>query len=245
MTNEIIASSQERKVFSQNKFIPIRGHSLTPNDVIHVLRSLEDVVKANGREELSTAFSKPSDLSEEDWKRGKTETLSDAYRVTISIRYREGKTLFVPSAHQLTTQEFDSKVVQVFATNKTAYQAFFKNRIQLDHFELRFDCDEAPLLDSRNPVSEPTPNGSHLGIVGLGDRWLPGIETAVFERLRENSNRRGLLHKAFSYDAGLFLLAIPLFFFTATRLGHVDKWRSHSRIEVMSTKPRKLSAVLS
>ena len=28
-------------------------------------------------------------------------------------------------------------------------------------------------------------------------------------------------------------------------LGHVDKWRSHSRIEVMSMKPRKLSAVLS
>ena len=29
------------------------------------------------------------------------------------------------------------------------------------------------------------------------------------------------------------------------RLGHVDKWRSQSRIDVMSMKPRKLSAVLS
>ena len=28
-------------------------------------------------------------------------------------------------------------------------------------------------------------------------------------------------------------------------LGHVDKWRSHKRIDVMSMKPRKLSAVLS
>ena len=28
-------------------------------------------------------------------------------------------------------------------------------------------------------------------------------------------------------------------------LGHVDKWRSQRRIEVMSMKPRKLSAVLS
>ena len=28
-------------------------------------------------------------------------------------------------------------------------------------------------------------------------------------------------------------------------LGHVDKWRSQMRIEVMSMKPRKLSAVLS
>jgi len=28
-------------------------------------------------------------------------------------------------------------------------------------------------------------------------------------------------------------------------LGHVDKWRSHMRIDVMSTKRRKLSAVLS
>jgi len=28
-------------------------------------------------------------------------------------------------------------------------------------------------------------------------------------------------------------------------LGHVDKWRSHRRIDVMSMKPRKLSAVLS
>ena len=29
------------------------------------------------------------------------------------------------------------------------------------------------------------------------------------------------------------------------RLGHVDKWRSQRRIDVMSMKPRKLSAVLS
>ena len=29
------------------------------------------------------------------------------------------------------------------------------------------------------------------------------------------------------------------------QLGHVDKWRSQMRIEVMSMKPRKLSAVLS
>ena len=28
-------------------------------------------------------------------------------------------------------------------------------------------------------------------------------------------------------------------------LGHVDKWRSQRRIDVMSMKPRKLSAVLS
>jgi divalent metal cation (Fe/Co/Zn/Cd) transporter len=28
-------------------------------------------------------------------------------------------------------------------------------------------------------------------------------------------------------------------------LGHVDKWRSQRRMDVMSTKPRKLSAVLS
>ncbi len=32
---------------------------------------------------------------------------------------------------------------------------------------------------------------------------------------------------------------------TGVALGHVDKWRSHSRIDVMSMNPRKLSAVLS
>ena len=31
----------------------------------------------------------------------------------------------------------------------------------------------------------------------------------------------------------------------AEDLGHVDKWRSQRRIDVMSMKPRKLSAVLS
>ena len=30
-----------------------------------------------------------------------------------------------------------------------------------------------------------------------------------------------------------------------TELGHVDKWRSQRRIDVMSMKPKKLSAVLS
>jgi hypothetical protein len=32
---------------------------------------------------------------------------------------------------------------------------------------------------------------------------------------------------------------------TDARLGHVDKWRSHSLMQAMSMKPRKLSAVLS
>ena len=45
--------------------------------------------------------------------------------------------------------------------------------------------------------------------------------------------------KAFTNEAMLERLDREL------HLGHVDKWRSQMRIEVMSMKPRKLSAVLS
>ena len=43
----------------------------------------------------------------------------------------------------------------------------------------------------------------------------------------------------FIAEAGVEALAIAIL------LGHVDKWRIHRRIEVMSMKPRKLWAVLS
>lgn len=45
-----------------------------------------------------------------------------------------------------------------------------------------------------------------------------------------------------------FLLSLAIFAATLLAfagLGHVDKWRIHRRIEVMSMKPRKLWAVLS
>ena len=68
-------------------------------------------------------------------------------------------------------------------------------------------------------------------------------------------DRKSLLSGLIPFDSGqrkmvrLRHFRLNTFFEMTLRhimeLGHVDKWRSQMRIEVMSMKPRKLSAVLS
>ena len=84
---------------------------------------------------------------------------------------------------------------------------------------------------------------------------LTGIIGDTHEQVDEVSNDRGYLAGAFRWqmddastldlllsyhkDSPISPAGVPY------ALGHVDKWRSQMRIEVMSMKPRKLSAVLS
>lgn len=72
------------------------------------------------------------------------------------------------------------------------------------------------------------------GIIGVAVFCAPIVVYEIFGLFRPLATTSTLL-------AALLLFSLPF----SRKLGHVDKWRSQRRIDVMSMKPRKLSAVLS
>lgn len=90
-------------------------------------------------------------------------------------------------------------------------------------FELFLDFSKPPLLDSKNPVSIPTLNGSNLSISGHKDAWVALIEEAVVGITKKRRNRRTWLHRAFMYDTGQLLLGLPAGLYICWKLsGFID-----------------------
>src|SRR5690606_18899246 len=84
--------------------------------------------------------------------------------------------------------------------------------------------------DALYQVAGPAAHGTGLRPTG---RRTPGPHRRPERLHRARNTRHGSCGISPSGERG------------TSALGHVDKWRSQRRIDVMSMKPRKLSAVLS
>src|SRR5690606_33441204 len=87
-----------------------------------------------------------------------------------------------------------------------------------ERFRLLFDFSKPPFLDSENFVSSPKPNNSHLEAEGQTDAWVGSVIEAVQSITSQRRVSRMGLHRGFSYDVGLFLLALPAGIYICYRL---------------------------
>ena len=102
--------------------------------------------------------------------------------------------------------------------SKATYQVR-RNQLQPRNWlTLTLDFSKPPLMDWRNPVSNPTPNLSNLTVSGDENAWVAAICHEIMKRLDNRGNSRGFLHRAFFYDIGVWLIGIPFAFFVTAKL---------------------------
>jgi hypothetical protein len=191
----------------RQRTIPIRNCTLSITDIRKLYRRLSACVIEEGERELAT-FVKPDNVTDEQWNQQKDHARSNVYKIAVTIGGADGSSLYDDNEDIFSSQNLPHEITYVFMTNTTAYQ-FYAKRRPVNTVSLNLDFSKPPLLDNNNPVSNPTPNISNLTIEGDRDTWLSGVADQVMSIVDAKKGKRGWLHAAFVYDAGLYLIGAP------------------------------------
>ncbi len=186
---------------------PLHSINLSLEDVRKIFGRLSDYVGEQADREIGQLV-KPEDQDEAEFEENKTKLREEAFRITVTVSGPDGASLYGDDIELFGSQNLPDVISTIFMTNITAYQGVARAK-PLSAFELHLDFSKPPLMDSKNLVSDPTPNFSNLVIEGGRDSWVAGISDAVMGVIKHRRNKRSWLHRAFVYDFGLLLLGFP------------------------------------
>jgi hypothetical protein len=191
-----------------NKTIKLHSLVMSLADVEKIFRRLQKAVKEQAKVELGTVTHLENETDEQLAKR--KEWLNDnVFRVTVTINGADGTALHDDDVSIFTSPERPDRISSIFMGNNAAYQSALGRR-PFNRFLLLLDFSTPPLVDHQNLVSSPTPNDSHLEVTGDRTEWVANVSAAVTEVTKDRRTKRAWIHRAFVYDIGLALLAVPL-----------------------------------
>ncbi len=201
------------------KYVPIKAVRLSMADLQRVYERLTSYVEEECEKRLA-GVQKPDNKTDDEFETWKEEVRSFAFKIDVTIRSRSGVELVANDASIFSSSNLPEGIETVFFSNTPSFETYLGQK-PINRFSLLLDFSKPPLLDSRNPLSNPTANNSHLNIEGDRDSWMASIEAAVMEVLANRKNNRGWLHRAYIYDLGMLLFAIPTGFYVCWRFSGV------------------------
>jgi len=205
------------------KQIPIKAIRISLDDIRRVYDRLKIQVDAEA-ERILAKFVKPDDKRESDFVAEKADLKSRAFRITVTVGGRDGSSLFGDDTEIFSSPNLPDQIAYVYMTNVVAFE-LVANEKPVNRFSLNLDFSEPPLLDANNFVSGPTPNNSNLQVDGDNDAWVSAVHEAVDGIIRNRRTGRRLIHKAFAYDFGMFVIALPFAFWLCSKLsGPIEAW---------------------
>ena len=189
------------------KSIPLRGLSMSVNDVRRIVEKLQRHVEDERIREVAELL---ENAPNDQLHRKQLEVdCQQAFRITVTITGRDGESLFGYGTEPFDSPNIPEPINTIYISNNAAFQSV-AGQNPLNNFTLILDFSTPPLVDNNNPVSNPTPNLSNLTVEGNRDSWVASIQQAVTEVLGKKSNGRNFVHGAFLYDIGLVLLGFPV-----------------------------------
>lgn len=197
-------------------------------DIKLIYERLTKLVSAEADREIG-GIQRPVDKGEEEFAEEMRVLRARAFRITVTINGRGGETLYGDEVSVFDSPNRPHYVNAVYMTNVTAYQGVAGHRPD-NAFELFLDFSKPPLLDANTFVSSPTPNNSNFSIEASSDAWVAAASEAIDGVMRNKKIQRALIHRAFSYDFGLFFLAIPGTIYVSSRVAPAIEQVSHGQI---------------
>ena len=204
-----------------SKRTPLRSLTISLTDVSRIFERLLAIVQEEGDRVLGK-WTQLEEQTESEFEKNKEEVKSKAFRITVTIAGADGASVMGDTVDIFRSPNLPNIISYIYMTNVTAYQALANVKPD-NSFELMLDFSKPALLDANNPTSAPTANQSILTLSGSTDSWIGSISEAVMGVLKDRKTRRNWIHREFIYDAGLFLIALPV--------GIYACWRSSGIIE--------------
>ena len=197
------------------KETPLRSLILSIDDVVRVVERLAPLVEEEGRREIDqlseTGFMTPQQRAELEHQRNR------AFRITVTIDGRDGENLFGYGADPFHSTNIPEPIETIYISNNAAYRNVV-GQDPINSFVLMLDFSTPSLIDNNSPLSDPTPNSSHLTVEGNRDAWIASIQRAVMGVLDKRGSKRRFVHMAFVYDIGLLCFGMPASLYLCWRL---------------------------
>ncbi len=192
--------------------VPLPSTSLSIDD----LKQLAEKLQAKAMEAAKLQIG-PESFQDADSEMSYSELLDTSrnlFEITIHARVRDEPAITGRGTSVFDRAELHHDLESLEIECRIAFQrALTSGNEPLNWFSLFFDFTKPPVLDWRNPVSNPTPNNSNLTIKGTDHSWVSGVKAEVNKVLNRNRNKRSWLHAPFMYDLGLFAVGLPSVFF--------------------------------
>jgi len=167
-------------------------------------------------EEFISGLKIPEGYTQEKFESEKTVIRERAFKVTVTLTSPTGANIYGETIDVFAAEFIPSPLASVYMTNNTAFMGVFKANPQ-DSFAVLLDFGKPPVFDWAFIVSNPTANNSNLTINGLDMTFVRSIESSVMNALQDRRPFWKFIHAPFSYDIGLWLLAMPYGIFECTK----------------------------
>jgi hypothetical protein len=161
------------------------------------------------------SIQRPPDQTEESFNQLKNVARSLAV-VTVVIEGMDAERVVFSSAQALDESLLPHRIKQVTFDSAAALQQH--NAAPNNRFNIQLDFSEPPGFQVYNPWDQPTPNNSHIEVLGPDQTWVNGVFESVSRFFQQRRRRRNWLHSPTTFTLLQYLLGFPAALWIVYRL---------------------------
>ncbi|MBF9052387.1 hypothetical protein GTA62_20555 [Roseobacter sp. HKCCD9010] len=184
-------------------------------DIKDIYSDLSAINRKFGEDVIATLHRNP-ETTDEEWENYKAFLLQDAFCLTVSITGDRDQQLYGESSDVFESAALPNPIRTVYFNNITAWQRHASRTEPRNRLEVFLDFGKPPLFDPTSVLSEPTPNDSSVKVKADDMTFFRAVRQIVDTKLLTRRTWYSSIHRSFTYDAGVWLVALPAGLIVAT-----------------------------
>lgn len=201
--------------------VPIRGCRLSLAKIKCIYEELSAINLKFGKEVIATLPRNP-DMTDAEWDQYKVLLLQDAFCLTVSVRGERDQQLYGEDSSVFKSADLPNPIRTIYFNNITAWGRHASNTDPRNRIEVFLDFSKPPLLDPNLVVSAPTPNESKVTVRADDMTYFRAVRQVIDTKMLNRRTWYAAIHRSFVYDAGVWLIALPVGLILATY--YMEKW---------------------
>ncbi len=189
-------------------------------DVAEVYRELQDINRKFG-EDIVKTVPRLEDETDDQWLERTEVLLDQAFKLTVTVKGGKDEEIYDESVDVFASEHLPKPIQSVFFTNRTAWSRNANGAEPPNQFELELDFRKPALVDPSTNVSDPTPNNSAARIRANDIMYFRAVQSVIKAKVLGKRTWFGAIHRSFAYDAGVWLLALPISLILSTHFMRV------------------------
>lgn len=163
----------------------------------------------------------PAGVAPADFAREK-ETAKAEAGLSLWVYGKNGEQVALHSAAAITPEALPDGFTNITFDSGARFRMKL-NYDPINRFRLNFDFTEPVLFVGYDPWSQPTPNLSHLEIIGANQTWVAGVCDKVLNFLKARKRSRRWLHGPTTFSLFNWLIGFPASFWLVYRVDGVTQ----------------------
>ncbi len=209
MSDDALVELHRKPVNWFEERIPVRGCRLSLEKIKSLYRELDAPNKAFG-EQLVASLPRDTSMSDEEWESNKRFLVQDGFKLTVTVTGLRDQQLYGETIEVFDHPELPNPIKSIYFTNSTAFARHASGNDPRNMVSVLLDFDKPKVFDPNPLVSAETPNTSNVYVRAEDVSFFNAVVRAVERKLTGHKTWYAPIHRNFSYDIGLWFVALPV-----------------------------------